>query len=336
MDPCRVGANLANSRAMIRTNLGVPREYANKMSANGICTAFKNCQQTNILPPMDFRTKGTKSYLIDPKSPISLSDYLILFGKGDLKRVAKKVGLVHLGLSRSVVKAGIIDMLKSLKICEPVELPSKRTPKTVMNLGNGNTGNMNTGNMNTGNSSNFNRNTGNRNTGNMNTGNRNSSNFNSTGNSSNFNRNTGNSSTSSNNSSSEPNWSPNGMPPTKKEFKIHPRGFKQTKKIDNSKIKNLIRRYRLNGNNSYLRNFGRTYNSNNSEDEIQMLKKLIKNDTTNNDYKFFKIKERITLPKPKSNTKPTNGAPTAQQINNLTKKAQEISEQIGKPEPAPF
>ena len=324
MDPCRVGANLANSRAMIRTNLGVPREYANKMSANGICTAFKNCQQTNILPPMDFRTKGTKSYLIDPKSPISLSDYLILFGKGDLKRVAKKVGLVHLGLSRSVVKAGIIDMLKSLKICEPVELPSKRTPKTVMNLGNRNR-NMNTGNgnrnMNTGN-----MNTGNMNTGNMNTGTR----------TPNFNRNTGNSSTSSNNSSSEPNWSPNGMPPTKKEFKIHPRGFKQTKNIDNSKIKNLIRRYRLNGNNSYLRNFGRTYNSNNSEDEIQMLKKLIKNDTTNNDYKFFKIKERITLPKPKPNTKPTNGPPTAQQINNLTKKAQEISEQIGKPEPAPF
>ena len=209
MDPCRVGANLANSRAMIRTNLGVPREYANKMSANGICTAFKNCQQTNILPPMDFRTKGTKSYLIDPKSPISLSDYLILFGKGDLKRVAKKVGLVHLGLSRSVVKAGIIDMLKSLKICEPVELPSKRTPKTVMNLGNGNR-NMNTGNgnrnMNTGN-----MNTGNMNTGNMNTGTR----------TPNFNRNTGNSSTSSNNSSSEPNWSPNGMPPTKKEFKIY-------------------------------------------------------------------------------------------------------------------
>lgn len=326
MDPCRVGANLANSRSMIRTSLGVPREYANKMSANGICTAFKNCQQTNILPPMDFRTKGTKSYLIDPRSPISLSDYLVLFGKGDLKRVAKKVGLIHVGLSRTVVKAGIIDMLKSLNICEPVELPTKRTPKSP-NV------NMN-GNMNTG--------SGNRNLMNTGNGNRNLMNNGSMNNGDSFNKKPFNNGSSSNNSfnkkpfnngsSSEPNWSPNGMPPiNRKEFKIHPRGFKQTKTIDNSKIKNLIRRYRRNGNNRYLRNFGRTYNSDNSEEEIELLKKLIKNDTKNNNSKLFEIKKRITLPKPKPNTKPTDGPPTASQINNLTKKAQEISEQIGRP-----
>ena len=126
------------------------------------------------------------------------------------------------------------------------------------------------------------------------------------------------------------------MPPSnKKEFKIHPRGFSQTKTINNSKIKNLIRRYRRNGNNRYIRNFGRIYNSENSEEEIEMLKKLIKNDTKSNNSKIFEIKKRITLPKPKPNTKPTDGPPTASQINNLTKKAQEISEQIGQPEPTP-
>jgi hypothetical protein len=285
------------------------------MSAGNICTAFKNCQQTNILPPMDLRKKGDKSYMIDPRSPISLSDYLILFGKGDLKRVAKKVGLIHVGLSRTVVKAGIIDMLKSLNICEPVELPTKRTLKSPMNIRN-NSGNMN-----------FVSN--NKNTGNVNYGN--TGNVNTVPN----NRNTTSppvNSLPNNSSSSEPNWSPNGMPPiNRKEFKIHPRGFKQTKTIDNSKIKNLIRRYRRNGNNRYLRNFGRTYNSDNSEEEIELLKKLIKNDTKDNNSKLFEIKKRITLPKPKPNTKPTDGPPTASQINNLTKKAQEISEQIGRP-----
>jgi len=139
MDPCRVGTNLNNARAMIRTNLGVPREFANKMSANAICKAYKNCKHTTILPPMDFHMVNGQGYCIDPRSPLSVKDYLVLFGKeGDLNRIAKKVGLVPIGLSRKILKASIIDMLKSLDISEPIELPSKRAPRTSSsnNLGN--------------------------------------------------------------------------------------------------------------------------------------------------------------------------------------------------------
>lgn len=130
MDPCRVGANLNNSRAMIRTNLGVPKEYANKMSANAICKAYKDCRNTTILPPMDFHMVDGRGYCIDPKSPLSVKDYIVLFGEGDLTRIAKKVGLVPIGLSRRILKASIIDMLKSLGICEPIKLPFKGSPKT--------------------------------------------------------------------------------------------------------------------------------------------------------------------------------------------------------------
>ena len=277
---------------------------------------------------MDFRTVGNRSYLIDPRSPISLNDYIVLFGKGgDLKRIAKKVGLVHFGLSRTIIKAGIIDMLKSLKICEPVELPAKRSPKVNME-------NLNTGNLNrTPNSGNLN--TGNRtpNSGNMNMGNR-------TPNSGNMNTknswNTG--STNTKNSWNSNSESPNGMPPYKK-FEVHPTKFGRGKKsINNSNIKSLISKYRRSHNNSNIKDFESLYSPSNDKEEFEILKTFLKNESMSNNNKLFKIKNRVTIPKPK--VPAPNGKPTSNQIDALTKTALNISEQIGKPsvaeEPAPF
>ena len=320
MDPCRTGANVANSRAMIRSNLGVPRAYANKMSVNNICTAFKNCQKTNILPPMDLHTVGNHTYLIDPRSPISVNDYVVLFGKGDLKRIAKKVGLVHLGLSRNIIKAGIIDVLKSLHICEPIELPTKRTPSLTpknsvgnMNLtGNlgGNTGNFGGNLGNTGNNRNRVNSSGNTgNTGNMNLG-----------------GNPGNTGNRLNNLGT-PNmynsFSSNGMPPmSTKRFIVHPSKFRQSNSSKNERIRELIKKYHYNRNPRYIRNY-----SPNSNDEFNMFKHILNNDSINNNKKFFKIRNRVKVPSPKKEVEPNR----SKEIEELTKTVKNISNQIGKP-----
>lgn len=314
MDPCRTGANVANSRAMIRSNLGVPRAYANKMSVNNICTAFKNCQKTNILPPMDLHTVGNHTYLIDPRSPISVNDYVVLFGKGDLKKIAKKVGLVHLGLSRNIIKAGIIDVLKSLHICEPIELPTKRTPKNTVgnmsltrNMSHGNTGNHVNTNL-TGN--NKNRMNSDGNTGNMNLG----------GNTGN-NKNLGN--LNGNRLNMNNSFSSNGMPPMNtKRFVVHPSKFRQSNSSRNERIRELIKKYHYNRNPRYIRNY-----SPNNDDEFDMFKHILNNDSINNNKKFFKIRNRVKVPSPKKEVEPNR----TKEIEELTKTVKNISNQIGKP-----
>lgn len=323
MDPCRTGANLANSRAMIRSDLGVPRAYANKMSANSICSAFKNCKQTNILPPMDLHSVGNRTYLIDPRSPISVNDYIVLFGKGDLKKVAKKVGLVHLGLSRNIIKAGIIDMLKSLRICEPIELPAKRIPKNTTNL-NGNRVNS------VGNSVGNTGNTGNRvgnSIGNMNlggnTGNRVGNSVGITGNLGRNNLgNTGNRLNMNN------SFSSNRMPPvsSSKRFVVHPSKFRQSNSSRNERIRELIKKYHYNRNPRHIRN----YSPNSNNDEFDLFRHILNNDSINDNKKFFKIRNRVKVPSPKKETvEPTSDR--ASQIAELTKAVKNISNQIGSP-----
>lgn len=240
---------------------------------------------------MDLHSVGNHTYLIDPRSPISVNDYIVLFGKGDLKKVAKKVGLVHLGLSRNIIKAGIIDMLKSLHICEPIELPVKRTPKNSINS----IGNMN---MST-NQLPMNQIPNNK--------------SNSLNQSPNMMMNN-----SFNNRSLN---SVNGLPPgnnSNKKFIVHPSRFSQS---SNERIKRLIKNYERNRNPRYIRN----YSPNN--DDFNLFKQILNNDSINNNKKFFKIKSRVKVPEPKKELASNRES----QIEELTKTVKNISNQIGEP-----
>jgi hypothetical protein len=144
MDPCVPGISLANARAHARIKLGVPSKYANKMSVAGICKAAKQCKTTNIMPPMEYRQFKGKMYLIDPKSPLSIKDFVLLLGKGstdDIKRISKSIGLVTNSVTKSELKSNIIKILQTLNISEPIEIPVKQVRNKVpLNNMSGNNG----------------------------------------------------------------------------------------------------------------------------------------------------------------------------------------------------
>ena len=136
MDPCVPGTSLEDARASARAKLGVPAKYAAKMSVESICKAFKFCKKTNIMPPMDYRRLEDKVYLIDPKSPLSIQEFTVVLGTGDLTRIAKKLGLMTNDISRSELKSNIIKILQTLNISEPIELPSHKVREVLSeNLG---------------------------------------------------------------------------------------------------------------------------------------------------------------------------------------------------------
>ena len=129
MDPCVPGISLADARSFARVKLGVPGKYASKMSALQICKAARACKRTNIMPPMEYHAVNGKMYLLDPKSPISIKDFLSLLGNGSddaIKKIARELELVTEYISKKELKSNIIEMLQSLKISEPIEIPSKR------------------------------------------------------------------------------------------------------------------------------------------------------------------------------------------------------------------
>ena len=150
MDPCVPGISLENARAHVRIKLSVPSKYANKMTVSGICKAVKLCKNTNIMPPMDYRQFKGKMYLIDPKSPLSIKDFLLLLGKSstdDIKRIAKSVGLVTLSVTKSELVSSIIKILQTLNISEPIEIPLKLQKNMSQITGNRNNS-VNAGNRN--------------------------------------------------------------------------------------------------------------------------------------------------------------------------------------------
>ena len=134
MDPCVPGASLDNARAIARTRLGVPAKYANKMSVPAICKALKLSHKTNIMPPMDYRKFEGKTYLIDPRSPLSIKDFIILFGNSpeeQIQKIAKKLELVSNGISKSELKSNIFKVLKALNVYEPIEIPYHKVGQVV-------------------------------------------------------------------------------------------------------------------------------------------------------------------------------------------------------------
>jgi len=78
---------------------------------------------------MEYHAVNGKMYLLDPKSPISIKDFLSLLGNGSddaIKKIARELELVTEYISKKELKSNIIEMLQSLKISEPIEIPSKR------------------------------------------------------------------------------------------------------------------------------------------------------------------------------------------------------------------
>ena len=142
MDPCLPNTSLGNARIIARVKLGVPEKYTKKMTVAHICKAMTICRSTTILPPMNSSEFEGKRYMIDPKSPISAKDFVLLFGTSgtlsDCKRIARIFGLSTDCVSKNNLKSNIIQALQGLKISEPIEIPTKgmrkKSNNTVSNL----------------------------------------------------------------------------------------------------------------------------------------------------------------------------------------------------------
>ena len=168
MDPCVPGMSIGDARTVARIKLGVPPQYTKNMSVQQICTAMSLVKKTNIMPPMEYRKYKNKTYLIDPKSPLHIGEFIAFLSSNNLSDVvpvAKKLKLVTEHLSVGELKKNIIKILQTLNITEPIEVPFKMKITESASLANavnlGNASNMgNTGNTRNTNTSNT-RNTGN-------------------------------------------------------------------------------------------------------------------------------------------------------------------------------
>jgi len=190
MDTCDPDADIANLRKLIKMNTG----HSIKLTREQICQVYDDIQGGKLpLPPLVLDSK--MSYLTDKKSPLTPKDFDVLFDSSskrtDLKRIAKKVGLVKTEqMTKNQIFDSIGKRLRYMNVHEPIKISRKRllSSKTntavnntaVNNLGLNNAAANNLGLNNTGNSGN---NLGLNNTGNSggNTGFNNSS-FNSGGN----------------------------------------------------------------------------------------------------------------------------------------------------------
>jgi len=124
MDPCVPGANLDDLRALIRSELGVPKGYAKNYSQKTICEAFTRCKTgASSLPPMKYSRTGGELFLIDSTSPLNARQFKLLFETGkvdDIKKIASKLGILETKKKKALLKAEIIEILDKLGINEPI------------------------------------------------------------------------------------------------------------------------------------------------------------------------------------------------------------------------
>jgi len=187
MDPRLPNVSIANARTIARVKLGVPAQYAKKLSLSQIRNATTMSKKTNIMPPMEYREYKGKTYLIDPKSPLSIGEFVTFLtakSVGAIAPVARKLKLVTEYVGKNELKTNIIKILQALHISEPIEVPrtikkggaipipaNGNLPSNITNVNANRTGNANanrTGNGNANRTGNANANrTGN---GNLNIG----------------------------------------------------------------------------------------------------------------------------------------------------------------------
>jgi len=205
MDVCNPGINAKNLARLVRQETGVELN----LNRNQICDVYKSIQDGKLpLPPMVLTKDG--KYMLDRKSPLTSSDFEVLFSSssksGELKRVARKVGLSNYkDMTKSELVDAIENVLKSNNVREPIRLhitaPKqkrisvdsnnnyqnnfnvnnrngngvknnnlKRISNESNNLGNRGNGNRGNGNRENGNRGNGNRENGNRENGNRGNG----------------------------------------------------------------------------------------------------------------------------------------------------------------------
>ena len=135
MDPRLPNMSIANARTIARVKLGVPAQYAKKLSLSQIRNATTMSKKTNIMPPMEYREYKGKTYLIDPKSPLSIGDFITFLtakSVGAIAPVARKLKLVTEYVGKNELKTNIIKILQALHISEPIEVP-RTIKKGAMN-----------------------------------------------------------------------------------------------------------------------------------------------------------------------------------------------------------
>lgn len=145
MDPCNPESNIDNVRALLRTNLGVPKSYATKFSRKNACSAFRVCKSSNVFPPLKLDKTGGYIYFIDPESPLSAREYRLLFETGkieDVRRIAKKLKVVKLDEPKAILRATIVSILSKMDLTEPIKAmkisAAKNLSTTPFNNGNKN------------------------------------------------------------------------------------------------------------------------------------------------------------------------------------------------------
>lgn len=145
MDPCNPESNIDNVRALLRTNLGVPKSYATNFSRKNACSAFRVCKSSNVFPPLKLDKAGGYIYFIDPESPLSAREYRLLFETGkteDVRKIAKKLKVVKLDKPKAVLRATIVGILSKMDLTEPIKAmkisAAKNISTTPTNNGNKN------------------------------------------------------------------------------------------------------------------------------------------------------------------------------------------------------
>ena len=146
MDPCNPSAFINDLRAMARDELSVPTRFSSTMTHGQVCDAFTKCKNATSLPPMKLSRTGADVFYIDRDSPLTARDYKQLFENGkvkDVRRIAKKVGIIRLTAPKIQLLVNIKDILRRKKIQEPIKLPLKTQVKATRNKPNNNNNNNN-------------------------------------------------------------------------------------------------------------------------------------------------------------------------------------------------
>ena len=124
MDACDPGIDIQDLKTLIKQNTGEDI----KLTRGQICDVYATIQDGKLpLPPLIL--SRDKSYLLDRKSPLTITEFEKLFSSStkvaSIRRIAKKVGLAR-HADKSLTKAQLISIigrkLHSLNIHEPIRL----------------------------------------------------------------------------------------------------------------------------------------------------------------------------------------------------------------------
>ena len=130
MDACDPGTESGNIRRLIKLHTG----ETIKLSKAKVCEIMKAAKENRSpLPPLGL-TKD-KKYLLDAKSPLTQRDFEILFKSTskltEIKRIAKKSGLIQLDKTINELKSAIGRRLRSMNVREPVLLHGRAATQRV-------------------------------------------------------------------------------------------------------------------------------------------------------------------------------------------------------------